>query len=334
MGTYENHLQLAFPGPFTGSSLKSSTFSQEISDIGNLVNYVKDNGTVANVEQNPVKVYVNQFADNIESVVTNPLDLQKDYFTYMLLDDQFMGSFRGNVDMVPAPSVDTFEVLTREPNRLEFQVTFVETTGVSFDVFVKIGDNDFTGVSPTISNDLTRTFTFTELPDGSLIDTVTTYNAYVHVVNAHGSENTTFFQVPGSGSQYSLTFETFELVSMGNLDTDGEIRLSVNFSTDTPLSNVSYYITAYSPGEGPGTLIEMIQPGANVESGELLPEVLTVVLDKDYSGNSFVEDGNIVIQGLLVHRDTNKYYQSQTDVITMDVPVIESNVFAAPVLNI
>jgi len=193
-------------------------------------------------------------------------------------------------------------------------------------VFVKIADNDFTGVSPTFSNDLTRTFLFTELPDGSLIDTVTTYNAYVHQSNI-----TTQFEVTGNHSVASLTFETFELVSMGNLDTDGEIRLSVDISSSTTLSNVSYYITAYSHGVSP---VEMIQPGANVESGLLDQLSGWVVLDKDYSGNSFVEDGNIVIQGLLVHGDTNKYHQTQTDVITMDVPVIEANVFAAPVLKI
>lgn len=330
MGTYENHLQFAFPGPFTGT-FKFSTFSQETSDIGNVINYVKANGNVANVNQNPVKVYVNQFADNIESTLTAPLNLQTDYFTYMLLEDQFVGSFRGNAALVPAPSVDTFEVLPREPNLLQLTLTFDEETigGVQFDVFVKIENDDFTGVIPTFSNESSRTFSFNQLPDGSLIDTVTTYTAYVHVVNAHQSNITEQFDVPGS-LVASLTFETFELVSMGNLDTDGEIRLSVDFSSDTNLSNVSYYITA---SQGPVSPVDMVRPGANVESGQLTG-VLTVVLDKDYSGNSFVEDGHIVIQGLLVHRDTNKYHQIQTDVITMDVPVIEANVFAAPVLNI
>ena len=114
MGTYEIHLQFAFPGPFTGT-FKFSTFSQETSDVGNVIDYVKNNGTVVQVDQNPVNVYVNQFADNIDSIDTAPLNLQTDYFTYMLLDDQFIGSFRGNTIVGPAPSVDTFEVLTREP---------------------------------------------------------------------------------------------------------------------------------------------------------------------------------------------------------------------------
>lgn len=321
MGNYENHLQFAFPGPFTGSNLKFSTFLQETSDVGNIVHYVKANGTAVNLDQNPVKVYVNQFAENIQTTVTNPLGLQTDYITYLVKDDQFVGSFRGNAAVVPAPSVDTFEILTREPNRLEVQVTFYEETGVPFDVLIQIGNNDFTGVTPTFSNELTRTFTFDQLEDGSLIDTVTTYTVYVHVINAHESNSTTQFEVPGS-LVASLTLNTFQLVSMGNLDTDGEIRLSVDFSSDTSLSNVSYYVTAYSPGEGPGTLIEMIQPEANVDSGLLVSGTNNAVLDRDYRGNSFVEEGNVIIQGLLVHEDTNKYYNTQIGVITMDVPKI------------
>lgn len=320
METYENHLQFAFL-PGTGSSLKFSTFLQETSDIGNIVNYVKLNGTAANLDENPVKVYVNQFSENIDSTVSSPLALQTDYFTYMLLDDQFIGSFRGNAAVVPAPSVYTFEILTREANRLEVQIAFNEATGVPFDVFLQIGNNDFTGVTPTFSNELTRTFTFDQLEDGSLIDTVSTYTAYVHVINAHESNLTSQFDLTGS-LVAPLSFDTFQLVSMGNLDTDGEIRLSVDFSSDTSLSNVSYYVTAYSAGEGPGTIIDMIQPGANVDSGLLVSGTNNAVLDRDYRGNSFVEEGNVIIQGLLVHGDTNKYYSIETGAITMDVPKI------------
>lgn len=337
MGTYENHLQFAFPGPYTGSSLKFSTFAQEPTDIGNVVNYVKINGITANVDTNPVKVYVNQFASNIDSTVTSPLSLQTDYFTYMILDEHFVGSFRGNAALVPAPDY-TFQVLVREPNRLDIEFTFVEDTGVPFDVFVQIGNNDFTGASPTFSQDLVRTFSFDQISDTQLIDTVSYYTAYVHVINAHGSTVTNVFEIPGTIGP-PLTFDTFELVSMGNLDTDGTISLSVDLSANTSLSNVKYYVTAYSPGEGPETLLDMIQPEANVESGLLNLELLNnVVLHTDYRGNPFVEGGNVVVQGLMVHEDTNKHvwteYTGPGNSITMDVPVIEANVFAAPMFKI
>lgn len=336
MGTYENHLQFAFPGPYTDSSLKFSTFAQEPVDIGNVVNYVKINGTTANVDTNPVKVYVNQFASNIDSNVTSPLNLQTDYFTYMILDDQFVGSFRGNAALVPAPDY-TGEVLVREPNRLKIQLTFVENTGVPFDVFVQFGNNDFTGVSPTFSDAGSRFFDFDQISDTQLVDTVSTYTAYVHVINAHGSTVSNTFEIPGT-LVAPLTFDTFELVSMGNLDTGGSISLSVDLSADTSLSNVRYYVTAYSPEEGPETLLDMIQPGANVESGVLHLELNNVVLNTDYRGNPFVEGGNVVVQGLLVHEDTNKHvwteYTGPGNSITMDVPVIEANVFAAPMFKI
>jgi hypothetical protein len=331
---YENHLQFAFPRPYTGSSLKFSTFAQEPSDIGNITNYVNLHGVSADVDTNPVKVYVNQFAANIDSTDTSLLELQTDYFTYMLLDGQLMGSFRGNAALVPAPSVDTFTVVTREPNLLELQVTFEETTGVPFDVFAQIGHNDFTHVQAAFSNELSRAFSFNQLPDGSLIDTVTTYTVYLHVVNAHGSHTDLQYAIEGS-IVASLEFNTFDLVSMGNLDTGGEIRLSIDFTFLTTLSNVSYYVTAYTPGDGPETLLEMIQPGANhVETGLLLGnETYNVVMDTDFHGNSFIENGNVLVQGLLVHGDTNKHVVRETELITLDVPVIEANVFAAPMFK-
>ena len=180
MASYENHLQFAFPGPYD-ESLKFNTFARELSNVDEVIDRVSKNGISANVNTNPIKVYVNTFIDGNSQ--ENSLDIDTDYFTYMLLDNKFIGSFSGIVDRVPAPTVYDVDS-SREPNLLELTLTFDEETigGVPFDVFVNIGnDDDFTNVSPNFSNDISRTFSFTELPNGSLIDTVTTYTANVHV---------------------------------------------------------------------------------------------------------------------------------------------------------
>lgn len=342
MDSYENHLQFSFPGPYADSTLKFNTFAQEPTDIDNVVQYVEllGNGIDANVNADPVNVYVNQFTPNIDTAIFSSLptpkpDSQTDYFTYMILDGQFVGFFQGNPALVPAPNVDTFKFLPRQPNYLEIQMTFSESTEVPFAVFAQIGNNDFTAITPDVdsfSTDTYRTFSFDQLPNGNLIDTATTYIVHVHVVNAHESSVSTSFEVAGIIGDV-LDFRGLQLVSMGNLDTTGEISLSVNFDSDTTLSNVSYYVTAYSPEEDPATLLEMIQSGANVKSGLMGNGTNNVQINTDFQGNSFSENGNVLVQGLLVHGDTNKYAVLTTDVINMDVPVIIDSVFAAPVFK-
>ena len=335
MASYENHLQFAFPGPYD-ESLKFNTFAHELSNVDEVIDRVSINGISANVNTNPIKVYVNTFIDGNSQ--ENSLDIDTDYFTYMLLDNKFIGSFSGIVDRVPAPTVYDVDS-SREPNLLELTLTFDEETigGVPFDVFVNIGYNDFTNVSPNFSNDISRTFSFTELPNGSLIDTVTTYTAYVYVVNKHSSNITRTFYVQGtSDSQFeSSNIGYFELVSMGNLDTDGDISLSVDF-TGIGLSNVTYYITAYSSqGQSQAiSILEMIQPGANVETGSADTGSNTVVITKDFQGYSFEKNGNIDIKGLFIHKDTYEQLIMELTNITMDVPVIDANVFAAPMFKI
>ena len=321
---YENHLTFAFPGPWgDGTFVKHSTFAQEPSS-GDILEYVKLYGVSSTANTNPVSVYVNTFTSNIDSTIHKPLELDTDYFTYMIIVDQLAGSFRGNVSPVPVPTAINYET-TREPYRLDFEVTF-EPSEIPFDVFVQLENNDFTGVTPSFdSNDPTRTFSFDQLPDDGPIDTVSVYTVYVHVVNAHGSNTDMSFEITGITGLYDLSFDTFTLVSMGNLDTGRDISLSVEFESDTTLSNVSYYITAYSPIDGPGSFFELIN-NANVESGELVSGTNNAVIKTDFHGNPFLENGNVVIQGLLVHRDTNKYdviqYTGINDSITMDIPDI------------
>lgn len=339
MASYENHLQFAFPGPYD-ESLKFNTFAYELSNVDEVIDRVRINGISANVNTNPIKVYVNTFIDVLNNETeTKLLDIDTDYFTYMLLNDnKFIGSFSGIVDRVPAPTGYYVES-SREPNLLQLTLTFNEETigGVPFDVFVKIGDNNFTNVSPNFSNDISRTFSFnSELPDGSLIDTVTMYTAHVYVVNKHSSNITTTFNVQGtSDSQFdSSNIEDFELVSMGNLDTDGDISLSVDF-TGIGLSNVTYYITAYSSqGQSQAiSILDMIQSGTNVETGSAVTGSNTVVITKDFQGYSFEKNGNIDIKGLFIHEDTYVQLIMELTNITMDVPVIDANVFAAPMFK-
>ena len=336
MASYENHLQFAFPGPYD-ESLKFNTFAHELSNVDEVIVRVSNNAKSANVDTNPIKVYVNTFID--DNSQENSLDINTDYFTYMLLNDEFIGSFSGIVVRVPAPT--GYNVVSlREPNNLQLRLTFNEETigGVPFDVFVQIGNVDFTNVSPDFSNNISRTFDFTVLPDGSLIDTVTPYTAHVYVVNKHSSNITTTFNVQGTPDSQldSFNIVDFELVSMGNLDTDDDISLSVDFTPSTDLSNVTYYITANSSqGQSQAiTILEMIQLDANVETGTMVAGLNTVVITKDFQGNPFEKNGNIDIKGLFIHEDTNKQFIMELTNITMDVPVIDANVFAAPMFKI
>lgn len=330
MASYENHLQFAFPGPYD-ESLKFNTFAHELSNVDEVIVRVSNNAKSANVDTNPIKVYVNTFID--DNSQENSLDIDTDYFTYMLLNDEFIGSFSGIVDRVPAPTGYYVES-SRSPNNLQLTLTFDEETigGVPFDVFVQIGNVDFTNVSPDFSNNIFRTFDFTVLPDGSLIDTVTPYTAHVYVVNKHSSNITATFNVQGTPDSQldSFNIEYFELVSMGNLDTDGDISLSVDFTPSTDLSNVTYYITANSSQQAI-TNFEMIQLDANVETGTMVASLNTVVITKDFQGNPFEKNGNIDIKGLFIHEDTNKQFIMELTNIMMDVPVIDANVFAAPI---